>query len=63
MPVGKSNRIVVELEVERKRRLYAQLAREGKSLKDWFAEQVELYIKQSAVQTQLRFGEDNEKLV
>jgi hypothetical protein len=37
MAVGKSRRIVVDVEdVHLKRRLYAALAREGTTLKDWF---------------------------
>jgi hypothetical protein len=38
MPIGKSRRIVIDVEdVALKRNLYAALAVEGRSLKDWFA--------------------------
>lgn len=45
MPIGKSNRIVVDLEdVALKRDLYAALASEGRSLKDWFSSAVSEYL-------------------
>lgn len=38
MPIGKSRRIVIDVDdVTLKRGLYAALASEGRSLKDWFA--------------------------
>jgi len=36
MAVGKSGRIVLEVEPELKQRLYSILALENKTLKDWF---------------------------
>ena len=36
MPRGESGRIVIEIEPEMKRRLYAALAISGSTLKDWF---------------------------
>ncbi len=36
MPRGESGRIVIEIEPEMKRRLYAALALSGSTLKDWF---------------------------
>jgi hypothetical protein len=36
MPRGESGRIVIEVEPEFKRRLYAALAMSGSTLKDWF---------------------------
>jgi len=36
MSVGKSGRIVLEVEPELKRRLYSALALERKTLKEWF---------------------------
>jgi hypothetical protein len=36
MAVGKSGRIVLEVEPELKQRLYATLALENKTLKEWF---------------------------
>jgi len=36
MSIGKSGRIVLEIEPELKQRLYSALALEHKSLKEWF---------------------------
>lgn len=36
MSVGKSGRIVLEIEPELKQRLYSTLALENKTLKEWF---------------------------
>lgn len=36
MAVGKSGRIVLEIEPELKQRLYSALALENKTLKEWF---------------------------
>jgi hypothetical protein len=36
MSVGKSGRIVLEVEPELKKRLYSTLALENKTLKEWF---------------------------
>jgi hypothetical protein len=45
MPIGKSRRIVIDVEnVELKRSLYAALAAEGRSLKDWFEATVGEYL-------------------
>jgi hypothetical protein len=45
MPIGKSRRIVVDVEdVALKRNLYAALAVEGRSLKDWFASAAREYL-------------------
>lgn len=45
MPIGKSRRIVIDVEdVELKRNLYAALAVEGRSLKDWFSSAVGEYL-------------------
>jgi hypothetical protein len=45
MPIGKSSRIVIEVEdVALKRDLYAVLATEGRSLKDWFSSAVSEYL-------------------
>ena len=45
MPVGKSNRIVVDLGLEKKRKLYARLARDGKTMGYWFQDQVDRYLE------------------
>lgn len=45
MPIGKSRRIVIDVEdVALKRNLYAVLAAEGRSLKDWFSSAVNEYL-------------------
>jgi len=45
MAIGDSNRIVLEVEPELKRRLYSTLALEQKSLKEWFVLRAEEYIR------------------
>jgi hypothetical protein len=59
MPVGKSNRIVVDLDLEKKRKLYAELARNGKTMKDWFEEQVDRYLEGRNSQMHLLLNEDD----
>jgi hypothetical protein len=44
MSIGSSGRIVIEIEPESKRLLYAALARDGMTLKDWFLKNVEQYM-------------------
>ncbi len=44
MSIGSSGRIVIEIEPEAKRMLYAALAREGLTLKDWFLRNAEDYL-------------------
>jgi len=44
MSRGPSGRIVVELEPELKRRLYAELAQEALTFKSWLIDQAERYI-------------------
>jgi hypothetical protein len=44
MSRGPSGRIVVEIKPDLKRRLYAELAREGLTLKEWLVAQAEQYI-------------------
>lgn len=44
MSIGSSGRIVIEIEPEAKRRLYAALAHEGLTLKDWFLKNAEKYL-------------------
>ena len=54
MSIGSSGRIVIEVLPEAKRELYATLARDGLTLKDWFVRQAHSYVAHSA-QTVLRF--------
>jgi hypothetical protein len=44
MSIGSSGRIVIEIAPESKRLLYAALARDGMTLKDWFLRNVESYM-------------------
>lgn len=44
MSIGSSGRIVIEIDADTKRRLYAALISEGRSLKDWFLCEVKKYI-------------------
>ena len=48
MARGESGRIVIEVDPVLKRRLYASLAAEGSTLKDWFIENVGRYVDESA---------------
>jgi hypothetical protein len=47
MSIGNSGRIVIEVEPEAKRRLYAALVRDGLTLKDWFLKNAEIYLAES----------------
>lgn len=44
MAIGKSGRIVLEIDHELKRRLYSMLALENKTLKEWFIAQAVQHI-------------------
>ena len=44
MPVGKSGRIVIEIDPDLKQELYQSLGKEESSLKEWFLENVEGYL-------------------
>lgn len=46
MSVGSSGRIVIQVEPSAKRLLYAALARDGLTLKDWFLKSAESYLAQ-----------------
>ena len=59
MPVGRSDRIVVTIDLDVKRRLYAVLAREGKTLKEWFRKQVEDYLKPRSDQVPLPLEDED----
>ncbi len=47
---GPSGRLVLEIDPALKRALHARVAAEGRSLKDWFLEQVERYLEQPVQQ-------------
>jgi hypothetical protein len=59
MSVGSSGRIVIELNPELKRLLYATLEKEGITLKDWFIRNASSYL-QEAVQPSLFGVEDKQ---
>lgn len=44
MSRGPSGRVVVEIDAELKRELYAELTREGRTLKDWFVASAVAYV-------------------
>lgn len=46
MSIGSSGRIVIEVKPAVKRQLYAALAREGMSLKEWFLKNAEAYLEE-----------------
>jgi hypothetical protein len=48
---GPSGRIVVEVEPQLKRGLYAELSRNGLTLKDWLIAQATSYIREGQQQT------------
>lgn len=45
MSIGSSGRIVIEIEPETKRELYAALLSDGQTLKQWFLQQAEEYVR------------------
>lgn len=67
MSRGASGRIVLEIEPNTKRELYAALAREGLTLKAWFLQQARDYVRNSGqrrlsfvAESPARYGEDEE---
>ena len=57
--IGKSGRIVIEIEPELKHKLYSTLALNGLNLKEWFIENVDEYLEDSG-QMSLPMIEDKE---
>jgi hypothetical protein len=51
MSKGDSGRIVIEVEPTLKRQLYSALAMESSTLKDWFIQCAEEYIKREITQS------------
>lgn len=45
MSIGNSGRIVIEVEPNLKRELYAALSIDGKTLKDWFISQAASFVE------------------
>ena len=50
MSIGSSGRIVIEVDPEMKRHLYAELTRDGMSLKEWFLNNAQTYLKNADLQ-------------
>lgn len=46
MSIGTSGRIVIEIDPSLKRQLYAELDKEGVTLKDWFLKNVDTYLNE-----------------
>jgi hypothetical protein len=44
MPRSTSGRVVILVEPQLKRRLHSRLAADGRSLKEWFVEQANIYV-------------------
>ncbi|MBP1139312.1 hypothetical protein JOE29_001263 [Pseudomonas sp. PvP009] len=44
MSIGSSGRIVIEIDPSFKRELYSALAKDAKSLKEWFLESAQVYV-------------------
>ena len=57
MAIGTSGRIVLEIDPDMKREIYAALDREGRSLKDWFLEAVQSQLLERE-QLRLAFTEE-----
>jgi hypothetical protein len=53
MSIGSSGRIVIEVEPGLKRELYAALARDGSTLKEWFLRSAQAYLSNTAGQMAL----------
>lgn len=53
MSIGNSGRIVIEVEPGLKRELYAALARDGSTLKEWFLRSAQAYLSNTAGQMTL----------
>lgn len=51
MARGQSGRLVLEVDPVFKRRLHAQLAAEGRTMKEWFLEQAARYLDRAVQQT------------
>lgn len=60
MSIGNSGRVVVEIDPNLKKELYATLMRDGLTLKDWFVKSAESYLT-STYQRTLSFDTRKEK--
>lgn len=55
MARGQSGRIVLEVNPELKNELYSAISKKGITLKDWFVDTAEQYIKYQVSEKQLAF--------
>ena len=55
MARGQSGRIVLEVDPELKNELYSAISKKGMTLKDWFVDTAEQYIKYQISEKQLTF--------
>ena len=56
MSRGPSGRVVIEIEPDLKNRLHAALALEGRTLKDWFLEQLAEYLNAPLDSENMKLG-------
>lgn len=56
MAIGQSGRLVIEIDPELKRDLYAALDREGLTLREWFLRHAQHYLSDSS-QLSLQFAD------
>lgn len=62
MAKGESGRVVLEIDPDLKRRLYAVLALEQKTLKEWFTKASESYVKDRLRAELNNFEKDNNEI-
>ena len=62
MPVGKSGRIVIEIDPELKQELYQSLGNEDSSLKEWFLTHVQGYLSGKS-QVAINFESDDSRQI
>lgn len=62
MPVGKSGRIVIEIDPELKQELYQSLGNEDSSLKEWFLTHVQGYLSGKS-QVSINFESDDARQI
>jgi|CXWL01.1.fsa_nt_gi hypothetical protein len=61
MSIGASGRVVIEVDPELKKALHAALMRDGLTLKDWFIQSAESYLR-NTTQGALAFDEDEHRM-
>jgi hypothetical protein len=64
MPVGRSGRVVVEIDPDLKKELYAALDRDGVTLKQWFLDNANEYLRdrgQLTLKLMVADGDDEDR--